>query len=254
MKSTSLITLTILILFGFIKANAGWYECYNFSGTIDKSPITLSIQMREDYFGEKNKKDFNIIGVYKYDKNNAPIKLEGRRNSADNKVVLYEFTNEKQTAAFEFEFSENESEGVWKNLSTAQKLPMNLKYISKITDTAQENAFSNVEILQANSLKDFYFIGVYSKNKNQADAQMTELKIIRKTDNSLFQTLNFSKIETPMGNLMTIIFDNIEADNKSRNFTIWSKVGRVGGYLTVNYNLKKKRFILNPNPKIDGPN
>ncbi len=253
MKSTTLITLTILIIFGFIKADAGWYECYNFSGTIDKSPITLSIQMREDYFGEKNKKDFNIIGVYKYDKNNAPIKLEGRRNSGDNKVVLYEVTGEKQTAAFEFEFSENESKGFWKNLSTAQKLPLNLKYVSKITDTAQENEFSNVEILQANSLKDFYFTGVYSKIKNQADAQMTELKIIRKTDNSVFQTLNFSKVEAPMGNLMTIIFDNIEADNKSKNFTIWSKIGRTGGYLTVNYNLKKKKFILNPNPKIDGP-
>ncbi|MEP6924078.1 MAG: hypothetical protein ABI954_06415 [Pyrinomonadaceae bacterium] len=137
---------------------------------------------------------------------------------------------------------------------TDQKLPLNLKYLSKLTDTTAEDQFTNVEILQANSLKDFYFIGVYSKNKNQEDAEMTQLKIIRKKDNALFQTLNFSKVETRTGNLMTVIFDNVEANNKSSNFTISNKAGRVGGYLTVNYNLKKKRFILNSKPRIDGPN
>ena len=250
MTKRTLITLAILLAFSFIKANAGWYECYNFSGTIDKSPITLSIQIREDYFGETNKKDFNVIGVYKYSENNAPVRLEGKRNSSNNKVVLYEVTGKRNTAAFEFDFSETESVGIWKNLLTAQKLPLNLKYVSKLSDLEKENQFADVEILQANSLKDFYFIGVYSKNKNQEDAAMTKLKIIRKKDNALFQTLSFSEAET--GNLMTVIFDNVEADNKSRNFTISSKVGRIGGYYAVKYNLKKKRFALNPQPIIEG--
>jgi hypothetical protein len=253
MIKRTLITLIILLAFSFIKANAGWYECYNFSGTIGKSPITLFIQMREGYFGEKDKKDFNVIGVYKYDRIRAPVRLEGKRNLSNNKIVLYEVTSKKQTATFEFDFSESESVGFWKNLLTDQKLPLNLKYVSKLTDTTAENQFTNVEILQADSLKDFYFIGVYSKNKNQADAEMTELKIIRKKDDTLFQTLNFYKVTTATGNLMTVIFDNVQANNKSKNFIISNKVGRVGGYLTVNYSLKKKRFVLNPKPIIEGP-
>lgn len=254
MTKKTLILLISFFALSFTTVKAGWYECYNFSGAIDKSPITLSIQMREGYFGEPDKKDFNVIGVYKYDKHNTPIRLEGRRNPSDNKIILYELSGEKQTAVFEFEFSEKESEGFWKNLSTAQKLPLNLKYVSKMNDLEKENEFSGVEVLQAESLKDFYFIGVYSKNKESEDAQMNSLKILRKKDNSLFQTLDLSKAESPSGNLMTRIFDNIEAGNKSKNFTISSKAGRMGGFLTVNYNARKKNFILNPKPTVEGPN
>ena len=168
--------------------------------------------------------------------------------------MLYEINGKKQTAVFEFDFSENESTGFWTNLLTKQKSPISLKYTSKILDTTPENQFTNVEILQANSLKDFYFIGLYSKNKDENDAQMTDLKIIKKKDNSLFQTLNFSKVENPTGNVMTIIFDNVETDNKLNGFTISNKIGRMGGHLTVNYDLKKKSFILNPKAKRDGPN
>lgn len=253
MTKRTLLTLTILLALSFIEIHAGWYECYNFRGTIDKSPITLSIQVREGYFGEKDKKDFNLIGVYKYDENNAPIRLEGRRNLSDNKVVLYEVAGKKRTAAFEFDFSENESVGFWKNLSTNQTLPLNLKYVSKLLDTAKEHEFTDVEILQTHSLKDFYFIGVYSKNKNQEYADMKKLKIIRKRDNFLYQTLDFSMIETPTGNVMTVIFDNVETENKSNNFIISNKIGRMGGYLDVKYNLKKKRFIHNSKPVAEGP-
>jgi hypothetical protein len=121
---------------------------------------------------------------------------------------------------------------------------LNLKYVSKLLDTAKQHEFTDVEILQTHSLKDFYFIGVYSKNKNQEYAEMKKLKIIRKKDNFLFQTLDFSKIETPTGNVMTVIFDNVETENKSNNFVISNKIGRMGGYLDVKYNLKKKRFVL----------
>src|SRR4051812_27565450 len=99
MTKRTLLTLTILFALSFIKAHAGWYECYNFSGTIDKSPIMLSIQMREGFFGEKDKKDFNVIGVYKYDKNNEPVRLEGKRDFSNNKVVLYAVVGDKPTAA-----------------------------------------------------------------------------------------------------------------------------------------------------------
>jgi hypothetical protein len=252
MIKKTLITLTMLIAFGFVRAEAGWYECYNFSGTIDKSPITLSLQIRAGYFGEKEKRHFNVIGLYKYDRVGVPVRLEGVRNTANDKVVLYELRGEKRTATFEFVFSENEAAGSWKNLSTNEERPLNLKFVSGLTDTATENQFAGIEILLADSLKDFYFVGVYSKNREQEDAEMKRLKIFRKKDGSLFQTLDLSAAETPAGNLMTVIFDNVEAGPKSKNFTIASKAGRTGGYFKVNYDLRKKRFVFDPKPVIEG--
>ncbi|RZK19764.1 MAG: hypothetical protein EOO43_11525 [Flavobacterium sp.] len=83
--------LKILFLFlslPICKSYAGWYECYNFKGNIDN--------------WRKSEKNYNIIGVYKYDRYNSPIRLEGKINPCNNNVVLYEIANEKHTAVFEF--------------------------------------------------------------------------------------------------------------------------------------------------------
>lgn len=82
---------------------------------------------------------------------------------------------------------------------------------------------------------------------------MTDLKIISKKTNQTFQTLNFDAVETPTGNLMTIIFDNVSI-NKTKAFIIYNSYGRVGGYLVVNYNSSKNRFLLNPEPIAEGTN
>lgn len=82
---------------------------------------------------------------------------------------------------------------------------------------------------------------------------MNKLKIIRKSDNSIFQILDFSKIETPTGNLMTVIYDNIINVNiKTKILIISNNIGRVGGYITVNFNPKTKKFDIDPEPVIEG--
>lgn len=235
------------------KSYAGWYKCYNFKGTIDKYPISFSLQITEDYFGEKTKKEFNINGVYKYDKHNNPIKLEGKIDFKNNKAFIYEIQNNKNTAVFEFNFSENKCNGTWTNLTNKKVLPLHLNLVSKLFDTSIETSFETIEILQFNSLTDYYFVGIYSKNKGADSANMNKLKIIRKSDNSILQILDFSKIDTPTGNLMTVIYDNvINVNIKTKMLIISNNIGRVGGYITVKYNPKTNTFNIDPELTIEG--
>jgi uncharacterized NAD(P)/FAD-binding protein YdhS len=82
-------------------------------------------------------------------------------------------------------------------------LPLQLNFVSKLRDQSETDVYSKIEILQAKTLKEFYFVGVYSQ-KGDYRAQMDQLKIVRKKDNSVFQTLDFSKQENLVGNVMTI--------------------------------------------------
>jgi hypothetical protein len=246
--------LLFLLSFGLTKVYAGWYECYNFKGTIDKYPITLSLQVRQGYFGENDKKNYNIIGIYKYDKHNDPIRLEGKINFENNKGLLYEISDNKHAAVFEFDFSKIKCDGVWRNLSTNKTLPLHLNFVSQLIDTLEESQFAKIEILQAISLTDFYFVGEYLKVVGVDRAEMNKLKIIRKKDNVIFQTIDFSKVKSQTGNVMTIIFDNVAIiDVKTMEFNVSNNIGRIGGFLTVHFNAKTQKFKLNPKPIVDGP-
>jgi hypothetical protein len=250
----SLFTILTFVL-AVTNTYAGWYECFSYKGKIDKYSISLSFQIKEGYFGEKSKKDFNIIGVYKYDSYNNPIRLEGTFDYKKNKILLYEINNDKYTATFEFNFSKDKCAGVWTNLLTNKRLPLQLTNTSILIDQIEENEFNNIDILQAGSLEGFYFIGVYSKKRNHDTAQMDRLKIINKKDNAVFQTIDFSKIETLTGNIRTIIFDNVEiTDSKKKELIVWNDIGRMGGYLTIQFDSKTNKFKLDPKPTIDGPN
>jgi len=230
------------------KAHAGWYECYNFKGTIDNYSISFSIQVRDGYYGEQDKKHFNLQGVYKYDKFNEPIKLVGQLNPKTNKVFLYEINNKQDTAIFSFDLSETVINGTWTS-SKKKSITLKLTFVSKLIDTSETIQFKDVQILQSNSLSEFYFVGVYSKTTDDNRAKMDKLLILKKKGNTLFQTIDFVKVETRTGNVMTIIFDNLEiADVKSKKLRVSNDIGRLGGYLTIRYNLKAKKFVLNPNP------
>lgn len=83
---------------------------------------------------------------------------------------------------------------------------------------------------------------------------MDRLEIVRKKDNSIFQTIDFSKIESPTGNVFTIIYANIPmVDTKTNLFQVSNDIGRTGGLLTVTFNAKTQKFKLNPIPELDGP-
>ena len=244
----------ILLLFFFliaVKGFAGWYEVYNFTGKIDKFPVTFSLQVRSGYFGESEKKDNNVIGVYKYDKFNNPIRLEGKFDQKNNRIEVYELdAKDKISATFSLILKSKTLSGTWKN--NQKQLNVTLQLKDKLSDLANEQ-YQNIEILQYQTLKDYYFVGIYKKDSKSKDAVMRDLKIINKKTNQTFQTLNFDAVETPTGNLMTIIFDNVSADI-TNDFIIFNSYTRVGGYLMVKYNSAKKRFVLNPVPIAEGEN
>jgi hypothetical protein len=254
MISKNLLAILMILLLSCAKTYAGWYECYNFKGTIGKDSVLLSIQIREGSVGEGDKKEFNIAGVYKYDKQNNPLKLEGTINFNAYQVLLYEMNKGKQTATLRFDFYKNECSGFRKDLSTNQESALHLSFVSEFSDKNRENNFNNISILQTNSFKEFYFIGVYSKEAGEERAHMDQLKIISKKDNTLFQIIDFSSVESQTGNIKTIIFDNVEiTDDKKKEFVVWNDAGRMGGLLTVKFNPKLNKFKLNPNPVPDGP-
>lgn len=253
MKQKYFLLTVVFFMLGLTKSHAGWYQCFNYEGTIGKYPITLSIQITENYFGEKGKKEFNINGVYKYDKYNNPIKLEGTLK--DNKIQLYESYNGKVSATLEFNFSEKISNGYWTNLESKKVLPLSLKYSSKLIDTDEEDVFESIDILQLHSLKDYYFIGTYSKDSNETRARMEKLKIVNKKDNSVFQIIDFNDLGYKVGNVITIIYQNIKINNSIKNkINVWCDVGRMGGWFTLSFNKQKNKFITNYELNIDGPN
>lgn len=248
MKSKPILILVFLI-FTAAKTFAGWYEVYNFTGFIDKYPVTLSFQVYDGYFGEPEKKHYNIIGVYKYNKFNNPIRLVGEFDQNTYQLEIYELdADENITATFSLDFIKNELNGTWK--SGNKELQVNLKLKSKLSDSGEEE-FRNIEILQSNSLKDFYFVGIYSKQSESQDAYMNALRIFNKKTNQLLQTLGFEEVETPTGNVMTIIYDSVTTD-ETNDFIISNDIGRMGGYLLVAYNPKKNLFFLDPVPIIEG--
>lgn len=243
----------IFFILGLTKSYAGWYKCYNYEGTIGKHPIALSFQITEGYFGEKEKKEFNINGVYKYDKYNNPIKLEGILKN--NKIRLYESHNGKVSAILEFDFSKKTSIGFWTDLESKKVLSLNLNYDSKLIDTNERYIFKSIDILQLYSLKDFYFIGNYSKNKGELRAKMEKLKIINKKDNSIFQVIDFNDLDYNVGNVITIIYQNIEINDVIDNkLDVWCDIGRMGGWFTINFDKQKNKFITNYELNIDGAN
>lgn len=224
-------------------AYAGWYECYNFKGNVGSMPITLSLQIRKGYFGEPSKKNFNAIGIYKYDKYNSPIRLEGILDERSKRVTLYELTGEKYSAVFSFVFSENKCNGSWQNMTTGKKLPVDLVFISKLADLELEQAFSNVDIIQAQSLPGFYFQGSYKKIKGTDRAIMNKLRILRKGDGKLFQTIDLSNTQEPTGNLMTIIFDNLEVADAGKQIVGLSRnIGNDQSPLLIKWSARLKRF------------
>lgn len=246
--NSKLILFVSIFLLSISKTFAGWYEIYNFTGHIDKYPVTFSFQVKYGYFGEKDKKDYNLIGVYKYDKFNNPIRLEGKFDRENNQLEIYELDeNEKITATFLLNLKSEKLTGTWKN--SKNKFEVKLKLKDQLSDFENEE-FQNIEIMQFNSLKDFYFVGVYSKFRESEDAHMDELKIINKKTNKLHQTLNFEAIESSTGNITTIIYDNVITD-KTNDFMIYNDLGTIA-YVLVAYNPEKNMFFVDPIPFIDG--
>lgn len=235
-------TFTLSIAFfisGWFTCQANGYQCYNYTGTVGKASINLSYQITPDYFGEAAKKNFNINGVYSYIQYNTPIRLEGILDANQQTVTLYEMNKEQRTATFILSLQDQKISGTWTKVGTTTSLPVHLQLTTSLNDTAT----AATEIPQFDSLPDYYFVGVYTKKTGATQAEMTSLKIMRKKDHRLFQEISFTDTTVPTGNLMTVIYDQIEVTSaKAKNFTVANQYGRTGGFWNIVWNSKTQRF------------
>jgi hypothetical protein len=243
-------TITTFALFftGLFTAHAGWYQCYNYTGTVGKSPVTLSIQITHDYFGAAEKKNLNINGIYQYTKYHTPIRLEGVLDPATKQLTLYELHQNSRTATFTLPFTDTTTTGVW-TPESGKSVPVQLTFQSKLTDTALTDRCDSVEILQATTTPDFYFVGVYAKAAGAQNAVMTALKVCLKKDGALVQHIDFSKETIATGNLMTLIYDNVTSDSPS-TVKVSNQYGRVGGQWSLHWNAKKNCFVKASQPEL----
>ena len=145
----------IILLFVSSTVSAGWYECYNFKGHIDSYPVSFSLQYRPGYFGASP--DLNIIGVYKYDRHNTPIRTKGTWTKADGVMVVHELDGDgNSTAIFRLEESAHGVwRGTWKLAGGDREREVELHLTSQLDDREQEYAFNGIEMLQAMSLPDY---------------------------------------------------------------------------------------------------
>lgn len=189
---------------------AGWYECYNFSGFIDQYPITLSLQIKSEYFGAE-KANYNVIGVYKYDKYNIPIYLDGFFDKETNIVTLTEYVGEKENAMLKFNMTDSTTTGEWKKKDNDKNLLLKLNFESKLIDIEQKDFYDEVPILFESYNENYYFEGIYSKTSNEYNATMIKLNIYERKTNKLFQVIDFSRSKIGIGNVKTIIYKNLDA-------------------------------------------
>lgn len=237
------------IILIFNKLYAGMYEVYNYKGYIGNEAIYLTYQIMDD---SETKKE--IKGLYKYEKDNNPLKISGFINKTKNEILIYKFTDtKKENSIFELHIDNNYLEGIWSDLNEFKKLSVSLELESTLNDVNKNYIFENIEVLQTNSLKDFYFVCSYFNKINISSAQIDTIRIINKKTNKIFQEISLSDYEQSFGNLMTIIYDNIDnVDSINNSFLLWGDIGRMGGYIEIKYNEKLNKFIVDDSIYIDG--
>lgn len=74
---------------------------------------------------------------------------------------------------------------------------------------------------------------------------MKKLKVFKKKDGTEFQTLDFSKATFGFGNVMTVIFSNVEVQSTLKK-TLWisQNVGMMGDNRVIRFVPKKGKFEL----------
>jgi hypothetical protein len=246
----------IAILFYATLCWGGWYECYNFNGTIGKYPINASFQIMDRAFSKSA--HYKVIGNYKYKSKNNPILLYGCFDVTNRKMRIYEvkknlingvFYNNIDTthldsiAVFNFIFDTNTINGSWINLITNQELPLNLNLTAQFKDFSSNDGNSEIPIVQSFSTSDKYFVGEYVYNPHIDErGRMKCLKVYNKRTDTLIQVIDFTEYSVPIGNVSTPIYNNISITHEG--FWIWANLGPMGTEVYFTFNSKQNYYEI----------
>ncbi|WP_141673698.1 hypothetical protein [Gilliamella sp. HK2] len=187
---------TMVFFSNFVFANYSIYE-----GTIDKYKV-------EFYFDAFYKDDINII--YIDNKTYEPKQLNSTNKYQNDKSIIFNIpetnfsTSSIDTIVIKnIDFDEDSTIIFNKTLECESKLYGTFKLNKKFdydfkthVNAVDHNLklennveFNNVEIIQRESTKDYYFKTIISKKKGEF-LQVVGINIYRKKDGSLFQTIN----------------------------------------------------------------
>ncbi len=245
--------LIILLQILTLQAFAGWYECYTYKGQVAGVNVKVYIQLRE--INANSKDSIPVSGTYKYENINEPIVLEGYLIN-NKSLELIEYHDNIAFAKLTLQWGNKSLNGQWKSDQKNHKII--LTETGRLIDTEREMVNNPTEILMSSSFREEYIVGVYYKReeyivgvyyKREEDyrARISELKIIDKKTNQVRHTIKFKNEDSPVGNVMTIIFKNVTAwkktDNSEKAIEIVEDDGRMGQSFFMTYNSKTNTFI-----------
>lgn len=228
----------LLLFFVSGKAFAGWFECYSFKGKLAGADIHMYIQLMKIH--SNNKDSTIVIGLYKYDKINTPIKLRGAILN-DRTLKLTEYHNEEPSAQMVLNWGSNHLEGTWEGPQRSYSIQ--LQKVGYLSDLDFKRVNEPTEILMESSSSEEYLVGVYSKKATDLRAKMTSLHVIDKKTNEIRQLIKFDESDLPIGNIMTEIFSNISMIKSPKSLLINVDDGHMGGSYFMTYNESLQKYI-----------
>jgi len=218
MNRIKAITAAISLLLCQISfAGDSWYRVNNYTGTVGKYPVHVSLQTYT--FGPHT----SVEGSYYYDKRHAPIVLYGRETVTSltlcettsktdfDKYLLVGENYDLETCPFRLTYNDEGLTGIWQNDKTS--LPVSLSS----TDVMDENQIvagdASIEIPFWGQTADHSFIGVY---ENSNDSLVIHyVKVLDKKFGTVIQTIDPQTENCDFGFYMTAIYQNVETVNDS---------------------------------------
>ncbi|MGO2441565.1 MAG: hypothetical protein ACTH8B_17000 [Serratia proteamaculans] len=229
---------------GYSEASESWYVVDNYTGTIGKYPVHLSIQSYD--FGS----DVNVEGSYYYDHHNSPIVLFGKESAGD--IVLCEISSKEDFERYivsgdkydatkcPFRITKHDQtlKGEWKNKN------INLDIIlSKVASMDKSNITSKngeLDVPFWGSTDKHSFVGVYKQGND--GVTINEIKVLSKNDSQVIQVINPQSKKCDFGFYMTPIYQNVERFSSS---SISLNCYSTNSDFSVEYRLKGNEYLKN---------
>jgi len=236
----------LLIASIFLTTNvfAGWYNCYSYKGQIAGANVHVYLQLME--INATSRDTIPVSGIYVYDNHNDPIELRGALIK-ETILDLTEYHDNVKFANLKFQWDQQSLDGLWKSDKKSYKIT--LTKIGSLSDLKMEYTNKPTEILMASSFREEFLIGIYYKERDDNRARLSELRILSKKTNEVNQVIKFSRNDRPVGNVSTVIFDNVRAwenlDKGERAIEVDEDDGHMGQSFFITYNRENKKFIRN---------
>ena len=214
-----------------------------YTGKIGKHSVHAAIQIY----------DKNIYGVYYYDNQLVTTELAGHFLN-DGRIVLNNITSEKSRdysllqklggKTLTLNLSVGGAVGTLTDIHSV--LPVSLVKTGYLDDTDKTFKADDIEIPMVTSSKKHFFLAeyqYYERNGSQR-SWINELRIFDRHSHKKIQTIKFYHKPDEWareGNVMTVIFQNIELDKNTMFLNIDN--GRMGEYRRFKFNFKKQKYI-----------